>query len=73
MNERFQRLPDSITLRPLNDSDREFSFALFKEITAPDFVSIGLPDEQLDALLKQQFEIRDSQWRQQFPDCVLNR
>jgi GNAT superfamily N-acetyltransferase len=61
------RLPPEIALRPSEDSDREFSFELFKQITAPEFDSIGLPEEQLASLLRQQFEIRELQWRRSHP------
>ena len=54
-------------MSPSQDEDREFAFGLFKEAKATEFVQSGLPDEQLDALLRQQFDMRESQWRARYP------
>ena len=56
-------------MRPFDESDSHFSFALFKEIVAPEFALSGLPAENLEPLLRQQFEIRQSQWCERFPDA----
>ena len=64
------QLPTGIELRPFEDSDRPFCFALFCEITAPGFAGIGLSEEHLGALLEQQCEIRNTQWRQNYPETA---
>ena len=63
----FLELPDGVSLRDADEADEGFLFDLFLETSGEKFAGMGLPPEQLEGLLKQQFGAREAGWRDQHP------
>jgi len=65
-----------IALRPIADDDESLLFRMFCTVRKKQFVSLGLPDAQLEPLLSCQFNAQQTQYRSQFPmadfDLVLS-
>jgi ribosomal protein S18 acetylase RimI-like enzyme len=57
-----------ISLRPARKSDEPFFYDVFKSVRGPEFAVLGLHPEQLEMLMKQQYEARTGSYEAQFPD-----
>jgi ribosomal protein S18 acetylase RimI-like enzyme len=58
-----------VARRPYEVTDEAFIRDLFCDLRRPEFLPLGLPDEQLDALLQNQFALRQSHYSK-IPDVV---
>jgi len=58
----------SISLRPAQKSDDPFFYEVFRSVRATEFAVLGLLPEQLEMLIKQQYEARTGSYEAQFPD-----
>lgn len=56
-------------LRPVEPQDRPFLEILFREVRAPEFAPLGLPEPMLHQLLDLQFRSQISGYAAQFPDA----
>jgi ribosomal protein S18 acetylase RimI-like enzyme len=56
----------SLTLRPVEDGDREFLLRLYGT-TRADLTQVAWPPGQLDALLRMQFDAQDADYRRSNP------
>jgi RimJ/RimL family protein N-acetyltransferase len=61
-----------ITMRPVQESDRDFLFALYAAVRAPEFALLPLPEEQKRHLLNMQFEAQQGAYRAQYPGSTYN-
>ncbi len=58
-----------VTRRPADKSDRDFLFELFTQSVGPDAMLEGLDAEERATLFKMQFEAREDQYQQTWPDA----
>jgi ribosomal protein S18 acetylase RimI-like enzyme len=58
---------DDIALRAATDADMDFLRDVFSSTRMQEFISAGMPVEQVDALLVSQFSIQHAYYRQHYP------
>lgn len=56
------------SLRPVTNDDQEFLYRLFAETNANTFEAAGLDRQQIDSLLRMQFQAQHQQYQQSFPN-----
>jgi len=61
--------PGAVALRPERADDAPFVFQLFAQTRAAMFAGLPLGAAQLDALLRQQFQLQTTQYRHGFPQA----
>ncbi|MDH3839657.1 MAG: GNAT family N-acetyltransferase [Chromatiales bacterium] len=59
---------EQVVLRRRGEADHDLLFALFSDSVAAQFAS--LPEPQRQQLLEQQFDARERQYRQNWPDAI---
>ena len=62
-------MPHTITLRPCCSADDEFLFSVFCSARQDQFDAVNLVPEQVEQLLKMQFDAQRQQYRAQFPNA----
>jgi GNAT superfamily N-acetyltransferase len=60
-------LPQPVALQPATDLDQPLLFRLFAEQRARIFVAAGMDEQQVEAVLKSQFQFRSHSYAQQHP------
>jgi ribosomal protein S18 acetylase RimI-like enzyme len=58
----------AISLRPARAEDSPFLYELFKSVRAPQFAVLALPAEQLESLMRMQYQARTGTYRAHYPD-----
>src|SRR5215469_3618670 len=56
-----------VALRPATEADGPFLRLLFSATRAPDFASLGMPGDQLEALLAMQYQARTASYATSHP------
>ncbi|MGN6315468.1 GNAT family N-acetyltransferase [Trinickia sp.] len=56
-------------VRPADERDRAFLYAVFESTRAQEFAQVGWSAEQITALLSDQFSMQDTYYRQHYPRC----
>ena len=62
-------LPQPVALQPATDLDQPLLLRLFMEQRARIFVVAGLDEQQVEAILKSQFQFRSHSYAQQHPSA----
>lgn len=62
-------MPHSATRRPITDADLDFLFEVFCSAQGEKFAALDLHPEQLEQLLRTQFEAQRRSYLSQFPDA----
>jgi|SRR5580658_5951795 GNAT superfamily N-acetyltransferase len=63
-------MPDAVTLRPAQDEDQPFLFALYANVRGPEVDAWGWPAAQREAFLRMQFEGQRRSYRAAYPDAL---
>lgn len=58
----------AISLRPARDDDSPFLYELFKSVRAPQFALLALPPEQLEMLMRMQYQARTGSYQAHYPE-----
>lgn len=58
-----------IYLRPVTREDGPFLYEIFKESRISELGLLQLPEEQFEALMRMQYQLREQTYRAQFPDA----
>lgn len=60
----------AITTRPLLPTDQEFSYQVYASTRLEELALIPWPDVKKEAFVRMQFEIRDQQYRSEYPEAL---
>ncbi len=61
---------DSITTRPLDPTEEAFAYQVYASTRLEELTLIPWTDEQKDAFARMQFQIRDQQYRAEYPEAL---
>jgi len=59
-----------ITTRPLLPTDEAFFYQVYASTRADELTPVPWPEEQKDAFVRMQFELRQQQYRAEYPDAI---
>jgi GNAT superfamily N-acetyltransferase len=62
-------MSDAVSLRPAQDEDQPFLFALYCDVRGPEVDAWGWPAPQREAFLRMQFEAQRRSYRAAYPDA----
>ena len=62
-------MPEKIALRPAEDDDGEFLYSVYASTRGSEVAGFGWPQEQQDAFLRMQFEMRRRSYAMQYPQA----
>ena len=62
-------MSDAVSLRPAQDEDQPFLFALYSDVRGPEVDAWGWPAPQREGFLRMQFEAQRRSYRAAYPDA----
>ena len=63
-------MPDNLNLRPAQDGDQAFLFALYCDVRGPEVDAWGWPAAQREGFLRMQFEAQRRSYRAAYPEAA---
>jgi len=61
-----------LALRPAQDADQQFLYALFAEVKAAEFESVGFAPSAIEGLLRMQFDAQERSYRAAHPNASFD-